>query len=89
MEWSRERVSVRTSVLLTVAVALLALVVGLLHIGGVALRGPLAPFIESKENTRGFSRRMNPTTPPQPTVDCRAGYSTVLNPKLYRRRRYK
>jgi len=45
MEWSRERVSVRTSVLLTVAVALLALVVGLLHIGGVALRGPLAPFI--------------------------------------------
>lgn len=33
-------------------------------------------FIKNKENTRAFRRGMNPTTPPQPTVDGKAGYST-------------
>jgi len=43
MELSREWVSVRASVLLTFAVAVCSVVVGLLHIGGVGVGGPLAP----------------------------------------------
>ena len=45
MEWSRDWVSVRASVLLTFGVALLSIVVGLLHISGFNVQGPLSPYI--------------------------------------------
>ncbi|MES3162208.1 MAG: NAD-binding protein [Halorubrum sp.] len=45
MEWSREWISVRASVVLTFAVAVLSVIVGLLHIGGVGVEGPLTPYV--------------------------------------------
>ena len=56
MERNRERVSVRVSVLLTFGVALLSVVVGLLHIGGVGVQGPLSPYVpEFVRRTVGFT----------------------------------
>ncbi|ESS03913.1 MAG: ion channel [uncultured archaeon A07HR67] len=56
MERSHERVSVRVSVLLTFGVALLSVVVGLLHIGGVGVQGPLSPYVpEFVRRTVGFT----------------------------------
>ncbi len=45
MEWNREWITVRASVVLTFAVALLSIVVGLLHIGGFGVEGPLTPYV--------------------------------------------
>ncbi|SNR54325.1 NAD-binding protein [Halorubrum vacuolatum] len=45
MERNREWVTVRVSVVLTFAVALLSILVGLLHIAGFGVEGPLAPFV--------------------------------------------
>ena len=45
MEWSREWVTVRASVALTFAVAVLSILVGLLHIAGFGVEGPLTPFV--------------------------------------------
>ncbi|WP_280535576.1 NAD-binding protein [Halopenitus sp. POP-27] len=45
MELSREWVTVRASIVLTFAVAVLSIVVGLLHISGVSVVGPLSPYI--------------------------------------------
>jgi len=45
MEWNREWITVRASVALTFAVALLSIVVGLLHIGGFGVEGPLTPYV--------------------------------------------
>ncbi|GAB6880172.1 NAD-binding protein [Halorubrum gandharaense] len=45
MDWSREWVTVRASIALTFAVALLSIVVGLLHISGVGFDGPLTPYV--------------------------------------------
>ncbi len=45
MEWSREWVTVRASVALTFAVAVLSILVGLLHITGFGVEGPLTPFV--------------------------------------------
>ena len=45
MEWSREWASVRASVVLTFAVSVLSIVVGLLHIGGFGVEGPLTPYV--------------------------------------------
>jgi len=56
MELSREWVSVRASVLLTFAVAVCSVVVGLLHIGGVGVGGPLAPYVPSSiQQAVGFT----------------------------------
>ena len=45
MESNRDWVSVRASVLLTFGVAMLSIVVGLLHISGFGVQGPLSPHI--------------------------------------------
>lgn len=45
MEWSREWVTVRASVVLTFAVAVLSVVVGLIHIVTGGVGGPLAPYV--------------------------------------------
>ena len=45
MDLSREWVTVRASIALTFAVALLSIVVGLLHISGFSVEGPLTPYI--------------------------------------------
>ena len=45
MELSREWVTVRASIALTFAVAMLSILVGLLHITGVSVAGPLSPYI--------------------------------------------
>ncbi len=56
MEWSREWVSVRASIVLTFAVAVLSIVVGLLHIAGVGVEGPLTPYVPDLVlRTVGFS----------------------------------
>ncbi|MFC5135206.1 MULTISPECIES: NAD-binding protein [Haloferacaceae] len=56
MERSREWVSVRASVLLTFAVALLSIIVGLLHISGFSVQGPLSPHIpDIVRRTVGFT----------------------------------
>jgi voltage-gated potassium channel len=56
MERTREWVSVRASVALTFAVALLSIVVGLLHISGFSVQGPLSPYIpEIVRRTVGFT----------------------------------
>jgi len=41
-----------------------------------------------KQNTCGFSRRMNPTTLTHPTTDSKLGYSTVLSQNFYSRHNY-
>ena len=56
MEWSREWVTVRASVVLTFAVALLSILVGLLHIAGFGVEGPLTPYVpELIIRTVGFT----------------------------------
>ncbi|MWV63242.1 potassium channel protein [Halorubrum sp. JWXQ-INN 858] len=56
MKWSREWVSVRASIGLTFAVALLSIVVGLLHISGFSVQGPLSPYIpDIVRRTVGFT----------------------------------
>lgn len=45
MEWNREWVTVRASIALAFVVAILSIVVGLLHIAGVSVEGPLSPYI--------------------------------------------
>jgi len=45
MEFNREWITVRASIALTFSVALLSILVGLLHIAGVSVAGPLSPFI--------------------------------------------
>jgi len=45
MEWTREWLGTRAAVVLTFAVAVLSIVAGLLHIGGVGVQGPLRPFV--------------------------------------------
>ncbi|MFA9516253.1 NAD-binding protein [Halopenitus sp. H-Gu1] len=56
MEWSREWVSVRASIALTFSVAVLSIVVGLLHISGVGVDGPLSPYIPDViRQTVGFT----------------------------------
>jgi voltage-gated potassium channel len=45
MEWSREWVTVRASIVLTFAVAVFSILVGLLHIAGVGVDGPLSAYI--------------------------------------------
>jgi len=45
MEWSREWISTRAAVLLTFGVAVLSIVVGLLHVSGVGVQGPLDAFV--------------------------------------------
>ena len=56
MKPSREWVTVRASVALTFAVALLSIVVGLLHISGFSVEGPLTPYIpELVLRTVGFT----------------------------------
>ncbi|WP_418280990.1 NAD-binding protein [Halorubrum sp. DTA98] len=56
MKGSREWATVRASVALTFAVALLSIVVGLLHISGFSVEGPLTPYIpEIVLRTVGFT----------------------------------
>lgn len=50
MEFNREWITVRASIALTFAVAVLSIVVGLLHIAGVSVAGPLSPFIPEVVN---------------------------------------
>ncbi len=45
MQPTREWISVRASIVLTFAVAVLSIVVGLLHIGGLGVEGPLTSFV--------------------------------------------
>lgn len=45
MEFDREWVTVRASIALTFSVAVLSILVGLLHIAGVSVAGPLSPYI--------------------------------------------
>lgn len=47
MEFNREWVTVRASIALTFSVAVLSILVGLLHIAGVSVAGPLSPYIPS------------------------------------------
>lgn len=56
MEWSREWVTVRAAVLLTFVVAVLSIVVGLLHIAGFGVEGPLSQYIPvAVRRTVGFT----------------------------------
>lgn len=50
MEFNREWVTVRASIALTFAVAVLSILVGLLHIAGVSVAGPLSPYIPGVVN---------------------------------------
>ena len=56
MELSREWVTVRASIALTFAVAVLSILAGLAQIGGLGVDGPLAPFVpDVVRQTVGFT----------------------------------
>lgn len=56
MEHPRRKITAKAAVVLTFAVAVLSVLVGLFHIAGVATRGPLAAYIpETIRRTVGFT----------------------------------
>lgn len=56
MELTRDWVTVRASILLTFAVAVLSILAGLAQIGGVGVSGPLAPYVpDVVRQTVGFT----------------------------------